>query len=147
TRLVEDFGRYAAAAGARVLVGRCTELGEDGPPFAPFVAALRELLRRDGAAAFAGYEADFSRLLPELAPAEPVVLPPAKARVVGRFPEPAPGAGRGGRAGRGGPGRGGARRQPGAPVRPDDRPAGPPGHRPPAGAHPGRPALGGPLHP
>src|SRR5690606_30797971 len=71
TRLVDDFGRYARTTGALVLVGRCTGLGEDGPPFAPFVAALRELLRRDGAPAFAGFEADFSRLLPELAPAEP----------------------------------------------------------------------------
>ncbi|MFU8873090.1 helix-turn-helix transcriptional regulator [Micromonospora sp. SL4-19] len=64
TRLIEEFG---AAAEARVLVGQCLELGEAGLPFAPFAAALREVLRRDGPAAFAGYEAEFARLLPELA--------------------------------------------------------------------------------
>lgn len=80
TRLVDDFGRYARTTGALVLVGRCTGLGEDGPPFAPFVAALRELLRRDGAPAFAGFEADFSRLLPELAPAEPAAVTPDGSR-------------------------------------------------------------------
>lgn len=95
TRLVDDFGRYATTTGARVLVGRCTELGEDGPPFAPFVAALRELLRRDGAAAFAGFEADFSRLLPELAPAEPVPLVhPGRHHIADRFPDRQAGAGR-----------------------------------------------------
>ena len=96
TRLVDDFGRYATTTGARVLVGRCTELGEDGPPFAPFVAALRELLRRDGAAAFAGFEADFSRLLPELAPAEPVPLvhPRRRHHIADRFPDRQAGAGR-----------------------------------------------------
>ncbi|MEU5721595.1 AAA family ATPase [Micromonospora sp. NPDC047738] len=67
TRLLEEFGTQAGAAGARVLVGQCLELGEAGLPFAPFAAALREVLRRDGPAAFAGYEAEFARLLPELA--------------------------------------------------------------------------------
>ncbi|MFE9692702.1 AAA family ATPase [Micromonospora sp. NPDC005806] len=67
TRLLEEFGAQAGGAGARVLVGQCLELGEAGLPFAPFAAALREVLRRDGPAAFAGYEAEFARLLPELA--------------------------------------------------------------------------------
>ncbi|MGR6321266.1 AAA family ATPase [Micromonospora soli] len=67
TRLIEEFGVRAGGAGARVLVGQCLELGEAGLPFAPFAAALREVLRRDGPAAFAGYEAEFARLLPELA--------------------------------------------------------------------------------
>ncbi|MGI5214057.1 helix-turn-helix transcriptional regulator [Plantactinospora sp. CA-290183] len=67
TRLVEEFARYAVDEGNQVLVGQCLELGEQGLPFAPFAAALRQLLRRDGTAAFAGYEQEFARLLPELA--------------------------------------------------------------------------------
>ncbi|MFI7427271.1 AAA family ATPase [Micromonospora sp. NPDC049836] len=67
TRLLEEFRAHVAAAGARMLVGQCLELGEAGLPFAPFAAALREVLRRDGPAPFAGYEAEFARLLPELA--------------------------------------------------------------------------------
>lgn len=67
TRLVEEFGRYAVAEGGRVFVGQCLELGEDGLAFAPFAAILRDLLRRDGPAAFAGYERELARLLPELA--------------------------------------------------------------------------------
>ncbi|MEH0938021.1 ATP-binding protein [Micromonospora psammae] len=67
TRLLEEFGRSATDAGARLLVGQCLELGEVGLPFAPFAAALRAVLRRDGAEVFAGYEAEFARLLPELA--------------------------------------------------------------------------------
>ncbi|RZU77351.1 putative ATPase [Micromonospora kangleipakensis] len=67
TRLLEEFGGLASTAGARVLVGQCLELGEAGLPFAPFAAALREVLRRDGADVFSGYEPEFARLLPELA--------------------------------------------------------------------------------
>ncbi|MFF0314650.1 AAA family ATPase [Micromonospora sp. NPDC005252] len=66
TRLLEEFAAGATAAGARVLVGQCLELGEAGLPFAPFAAALRAVLRADGAEVFAGYEAEFARLLPEL---------------------------------------------------------------------------------
>ncbi|MCX4470877.1 AAA family ATPase [Micromonospora sp. NBC_01655] len=67
TRLLEEFGSRATGGGARLLVGQCLELGEAGLPFAPFAAALREVLRRDGPGAFEGYEAEFARLLPELA--------------------------------------------------------------------------------
>ncbi|MFE2615227.1 AAA family ATPase [Micromonospora chalcea] len=67
TRLLEEFGTHVHTAGARLLVGQCLELGEAGLPFAPFAAALRDVLRHDGPAAFAGYEAEFARLLPELA--------------------------------------------------------------------------------
>ncbi|XBP94136.1 AAA family ATPase [Micromonospora sp. CCTCC AA 2012012] len=67
TRLLEEFGVLARDAGARLLIGQCLELGEAGLPFAPFAAALREVLRRDGPGVFAGYEAEFARLLPELA--------------------------------------------------------------------------------
>ncbi|MFG3554976.1 ATP-binding protein [Micromonospora sp. NPDC047557] len=66
TRLLEEFAAGATAAGTRVLVGQCLELGEAGLPFAPFAAALRAVLRADGAEVFAGYEAEFARLLPEL---------------------------------------------------------------------------------
>ncbi|MEU7843516.1 AAA family ATPase [Micromonospora sp. NPDC049114] len=66
TRLLEEFAVGATAGGARVLVGQCLELGEAGLPFAPFAAALRAVLRADGAEVFAGYEAEFARLLPEL---------------------------------------------------------------------------------
>jgi DNA-binding CsgD family transcriptional regulator len=71
TRLVGEFVAGTAVDGARVITGQCLELGEEGLPFAPFAAALRDLLRRDGPAAFAGHEQDFARLLPELAPAAP----------------------------------------------------------------------------
>ncbi|HWS37480.1 MAG TPA: AAA family ATPase [Actinoplanes sp.] len=65
SRLVEEFYR---ATTARVLVGQCLELGEEGLPFAPFAAALRELCRREGRGALGGREAEFARLLPELGP-------------------------------------------------------------------------------
>ncbi|MFD0742576.1 helix-turn-helix transcriptional regulator [Phytohabitans flavus] len=71
TRLVEEFRRFALGDGVRVLTGQCLELGEEGLPFAPFVAALRDLHRRDGSAAFDGHEHEFARLLPELGPAGP----------------------------------------------------------------------------
>src|SRR4051812_17512689 len=48
TRLVEEFRTYALGEGAEVLYGACLELGEEGLPFAPFAAALRDLLRRAG---------------------------------------------------------------------------------------------------
>ncbi|MCO1598993.1 AAA family ATPase [Micromonospora sp. RHAY321] len=80
TRLLEEFAGWATDTGARVLVGQCLELGEAGLPFAPFAAALRAVLRADGAEVFAGYEAEFARLLPELgrapaAQAAPVAAP------------------------------------------------------------------------
>ncbi|WP_255408519.1 helix-turn-helix transcriptional regulator [Plantactinospora sp. KBS50] len=66
SRLADEFGRVAAADGAQVLVGQCLELGEEGLPFAPFAAAVREALRRHGPAVLDGREAEFARLLPEL---------------------------------------------------------------------------------
>jgi DNA-binding CsgD family transcriptional regulator/antitoxin (DNA-binding transcriptional repressor) of toxin-antitoxin stability system len=69
TRLLEEFAARARLGGARVLAGGCVELGEDGLPFAPVVAALRGLLRD----AEPGIEEllapardDLARLLPEL---------------------------------------------------------------------------------
>ncbi|MEU5944555.1 AAA family ATPase [Micromonospora sp. NPDC047465] len=81
TRLAEEFGRSATDAGARLLVGQCLELGEAGLPFAPFAAALRAVLRRDGPGVFDGYEAEFARLLPELARGPVGVAAPAPAPV------------------------------------------------------------------
>ncbi|GIE84764.1 regulatory protein, luxR family [Actinoplanes regularis] len=68
TRLVEEFTRALAGEPVRVLTGQCLELGEEGLPFAPFAAALRELVRREGREVLDGREADFARLMPELGP-------------------------------------------------------------------------------
>ncbi|WP_236718037.1 AAA family ATPase [Actinoplanes sp. TFC3] len=65
TRLVEDF---SGTAGARVLTGPCLELGEEGLPFAPFAAAVRELIRANGTEVLDGREEEFAHLLPELGP-------------------------------------------------------------------------------
>jgi DNA-binding NarL/FixJ family response regulator len=70
TRVVEEFCRSAVADGAQVLVGNCLELGEEGLPFAPFAAALRELIHREGPGVLDGRERDFARLLPEFGPAD-----------------------------------------------------------------------------
>ena len=45
TRLITEFMERARDAGAHVLVGGCLQLGETGLPYAPFVGALRPLLR------------------------------------------------------------------------------------------------------
>ena len=71
SRLVSEFGRTAAAAGARVLTGGCLELGTDGLPFAPFTAVLRDLVYEMGADAVASMlpgrtTRGLARLLPEL---------------------------------------------------------------------------------
>jgi DNA-binding CsgD family transcriptional regulator len=71
SRLVGEFGRAAAASGARVLTGGCLELGTDGLPFAPFTAVLRELVHEMGADAVASMlpgrtARGLARLLPEL---------------------------------------------------------------------------------
>ncbi|MEU4241061.1 AAA family ATPase [Actinoplanes sp. NPDC026619] len=68
TRLVEEFRRALAGEPVRVLTGQCLELGEEGLPFAPFAAALRELVRAEGTAVLDGREREFARLLPELGP-------------------------------------------------------------------------------
>jgi predicted ATPase/DNA-binding CsgD family transcriptional regulator len=71
SRLVAEFSRVAAEAGARVLVGGCLELGTDGLPFAPFTAVLRELVHEMGADTVATMlpgrtTRGLARLLPEL---------------------------------------------------------------------------------
>ncbi|MER7590206.1 AAA family ATPase [Micromonospora sp. NPDC127501] len=76
TRLLEEFAGWATDGAARVLVGQCLELGEAGLPFAPFAAALRAVLRADGPEVFAGYEAEFAPLLPELGRATATLTTP-----------------------------------------------------------------------
>jgi DNA-binding CsgD family transcriptional regulator len=75
SRLVEEFLAGSVAGRARVLSGGCVELGGDGLPFTPVVAALRSLLRdlpedRVDELLGSGRE-DLARLLPELGDASP----------------------------------------------------------------------------
>ncbi|WP_344056744.1 ATP-binding protein, partial [Sphaerisporangium rubeum] len=70
TRLVSRFTEEAAYAGAHVLVGGCVELSSMGLAYAPFTAALRQLVREMGASEVAallpdGAARDLARLLPE----------------------------------------------------------------------------------
>lgn len=44
TRLLDEWGRQAADAGVRVLVGNCLEMGASSLPYAPVVDALRRLV-------------------------------------------------------------------------------------------------------
>jgi DNA-binding CsgD family transcriptional regulator/tetratricopeptide (TPR) repeat protein len=74
TRLISEFAGEARAAGARVLIGGCLELGADGLPFGPFTAMLRDLVREIGADELVGMLPgsdrairELARLLPELA--------------------------------------------------------------------------------
>jgi DNA-binding CsgD family transcriptional regulator/tetratricopeptide (TPR) repeat protein len=71
TRLVQRFAEQATAdSGALVLYGGCVELSAEGLAYAPFTAALRQLVREHGTAKVAallpeGAERDLARLLPE----------------------------------------------------------------------------------
>ena len=78
TRLISEFAAEARAAGARVLIGGCLELGADGLPFGPFTAMLRDLVREIGADELVGLLPgsdrairELARLLPELAGGQP----------------------------------------------------------------------------
>jgi DNA-binding CsgD family transcriptional regulator len=70
TRLVAEFADRARDDGAHVLVGGCFEVGGTGLPYAPFVAALRPLLRRIGEdrlnELIGPGRAELARLLPDL---------------------------------------------------------------------------------
>ncbi len=66
SRLLREFLGTARHT-ARVLAGRCPELGPVGLPFAPFTDMLREL-RRDPAGRDLPASGELLRLLPELAP-------------------------------------------------------------------------------
>ncbi|MFF0868533.1 ATP-binding protein [Nonomuraea sp. NPDC003560] len=70
SRLVQRFAESCVADGAQVLVGGCVELSAEGLAYAPFTAALRQLVREQGPAAVAallpeGAQRDLARLLPE----------------------------------------------------------------------------------
>nr|WP_055504843.1 helix-turn-helix transcriptional regulator [Nonomuraea pusilla] len=70
TRLIQRFADQAAARGAHVLAGGCVELSTEGLAYAPFTAALRQLVREKGRSQVAallpeGAERDLARLLPE----------------------------------------------------------------------------------
>ncbi|MFC5831286.1 ATP-binding protein [Nonomuraea insulae] len=70
TRLVQRFAEHCTTGGAHVLFGGCVELSTEGLAYAPFTAALRQLVREQGPAAVAGLlpegaERDLARLLPE----------------------------------------------------------------------------------
>ena len=74
SRLVAEFASRTRAAGARVLCGDCIELGDGELPYAPIVAALRDLSREigpDKLAELAGpSRGELGRLLPDAAGGE-----------------------------------------------------------------------------
>ncbi|WP_306461854.1 ATP-binding protein [Spongiactinospora gelatinilytica] len=70
TRLVGRFIEHAQDEGAQVLSGGCVELSTEGLAYAPFTAALRQLVREMGVAPVSallpdGAGRDLARLLPE----------------------------------------------------------------------------------
>ncbi|MFC4588670.1 helix-turn-helix transcriptional regulator [Sphaerisporangium corydalis] len=70
TRLVTRFAEDAACIGAHILIGGCVELSTEGLAYAPFTAALRQLVKEMSAAEVAallpdGAARDLARLLPE----------------------------------------------------------------------------------
>ncbi|MFF5210434.1 helix-turn-helix transcriptional regulator [Streptosporangium sp. NPDC000396] len=70
SRLIGCFAEQAARDGARVLIGGCVELSTEGLAYAPFTAAIRQLVREwsaDEVAALLpeGAARDLARLLPE----------------------------------------------------------------------------------
>ena len=70
TRLITEFAAAAVRDGSRVLVGGCLDLAEGGPPFLPFVEALRRLVRETPADRRADVlgpaGAELARLVPDL---------------------------------------------------------------------------------
>ncbi len=75
SRLIGEFGATAAPT-ARVLTGRCPDLGPVGLPFGPFSAVLRDLARdRAFAGVIGAPDRELIRLLPELG--EPATAGPA----------------------------------------------------------------------
>ena len=90
TRLISEFAGQARAAGARVLIGGCLELGADGLPFGPFTAILRDLVREIGADDLIGLlpgsdraTRELARLLPELAAGLPAAAADSAAHSAG----------------------------------------------------------------
>ena len=74
TRLVAEFSERSREAGAHVLIGGCLQLGDTGLPYAPFVGALRPLMRSLAperlAEIFGPGRAELAHLLPDLGPPE-----------------------------------------------------------------------------
>jgi DNA-binding CsgD family transcriptional regulator/tetratricopeptide (TPR) repeat protein len=72
TRLVASLVDRAEATGLRVLSGGCIDVGDGAVPYAPFVEALRGLVRRLGAserdAIIGPARAELARLVPDLGP-------------------------------------------------------------------------------
>ncbi|MGV9597073.1 ATP-binding protein [Streptosporangium sandarakinum] len=70
TRLTASFAEHVTRDGAHVLLGGCVELSTEGLAYAPFTAAIRQLVRECGAEKVAallpeGGARDLARLLPE----------------------------------------------------------------------------------
>ncbi|MEV6860407.1 AAA family ATPase [Streptosporangium subroseum] len=70
SRLIGCFAERAADNGAHVLIGGCVELSTEGLAYAPFTAAIRQLVRESSAEEVAallpeGGGRDLARLLPE----------------------------------------------------------------------------------
>ena len=70
SRLIGCFAERAADDGAHVLIGGCVELSTEGLAYAPFTAAIRQLVRESSAEEVAallpeGGARDLARLLPE----------------------------------------------------------------------------------
>ncbi|MEV0293690.1 AAA family ATPase [Nocardia sp. NPDC050710] len=76
SRLVTEFGARLSAD-TLVLIGRCPEFGNEGVPFAPFIAVMRGLIRAYGADALTallpGVHPALARWLPDLATETPTV--------------------------------------------------------------------------
>ena len=70
TRLIGEFISIARGSGSQVLVGDCLPMGDTGLPYAPFVGAMRPLLRslapEELAALIGPGRAELSLLLPDL---------------------------------------------------------------------------------
>src|SRR5690606_37917729 len=70
SRLIGRFAEQVAQEGVNVVSGGCVELSVEGLPYAPFTAALRQLVREMGAEEVSGLlpegaRRDLARLLPE----------------------------------------------------------------------------------
>lgn len=70
SRLIGRFAEQVGQEGAYVVAGGCVELSTEGLPYAPFTAALRQLVREMGAEEVSGLlpegaGRDLARLLPE----------------------------------------------------------------------------------
>jgi DNA-binding CsgD family transcriptional regulator/tetratricopeptide (TPR) repeat protein len=77
TRLLDEWGRRAGDVGARMVVGRCLQLGAASLPFGAVVDALRTLVggtpagRRREVFGPLPASAELARVVPELGPSEP----------------------------------------------------------------------------